>query len=296
MWYPGAVDKRLPENATQRKITPRTVIFHTMVGSLRGTDSHFRHYSSLESHFGVGGPWDGSDLDGIVWQWIDTNVQADCNREANAFAISIETADGARSPIPPWSDKQVQALIELGKWAHKVHGIPLRLCRDPYDGGYGYHALFTLPGPWGPTAKPCPTAPRIAQLRNIILPAIFKPISNSPAKPVEPVVPVVEPPVGVFDDLAGLPVSQEDILFLRPFSVRNVIDRDGRTKHAYVMYYPTDSQAKLIARSCPGGTAQANDIATEMGFKLPDSKPTCGTDWYPITTFLDGPLKNVETK
>jgi len=170
--YPGAEWRRLP--GSEPAITPSTVIFHTMVGTLPGTDAYFRSGRSwgIESHFGVGGPWEGPEYDGVVWQWRDTEEQADANYHANGFAISIETSDGG-DPSRPWSAKQLAALVRLGNWLAATHGIPRRICRTATDSGFGWHVMFGAPGPWTPSAKTCPGATRIAQLKAEVLPAIF---------------------------------------------------------------------------------------------------------------------------
>jgi hypothetical protein len=164
-----------------------------MVGYLTSTDRYFRSGASggIESHFGVGGKW-GTDLpaglDGVIWQWRDTSEQADANLHANGFAISVETADNAprsAADLAAWTPKQVAALIRLGRWARQTHGIPPRICRTPTDAGFGWHAMWGAPSPWTPSSgKVCPGARRIAQLRTVILPAIFATTTPVPV-PVE---------------------------------------------------------------------------------------------------------------
>ena len=172
-WYPGAEWRRLP--GSEPAIRPRTVIFHTMVGTLPGTDAYFRSGRSggIESHFGVGGPWEGVQYDGVVWQWRDTEEQADANADANGFAVSIETSDGGQAERL-WTTRQVRALVGLGRWLAATHGVPLRVCRTPTDSGFGWHAMWGAPSPWTPArGKTCPGATRIAQLKSEVLPAIF---------------------------------------------------------------------------------------------------------------------------
>lgn len=169
---PFAIWRPLPEAMNQPIINPRAVILHTMVGSLQGTEAHFRERTGIESHFGVGGPTDGPELDGVIWQWMDLSRQADANLNANGFAISIETSDGGE-PNRPWSMQQQEAIVRLGKWLAKRFGIPLRIIPSPTSSGFGWHVMFGAPGPWTPVAKTCPGAVRITQLENIVLPAIF---------------------------------------------------------------------------------------------------------------------------
>ena len=190
--YPAAAWHRCP--GSEPEIRPTQVIYHTAVmRDLVGLRNYFCSGRSggIESHFGVGGKWgDNPDQDGDVEQWRDSEEQADANRTANrrpdgTGAISIETCDNAPQrpdQIEPWTPKQLAALVRLGIWAHDTHGIPLRICRSPDDPGYGWHALwdntrFELADgstPWTPSAgKVCPGPARIAQLKTIVLPAIF---------------------------------------------------------------------------------------------------------------------------
>lgn len=159
-------------NEGEPGMKPRIIIFHTMVGGLKACENFFRSSSNLESHFGVGGSTDG-DLDGVIWQFVDTAQTADANFKANAFAISIETSDGG-DPGRPWSPKQVDALVRLTRRLSALHDIPLRVVTSWNDpvGGLGWHTMFGAPGKWTPVAKNCPGPVRIAQLKNEIFPAL----------------------------------------------------------------------------------------------------------------------------
>lgn len=178
MWFTDIAQKRpLPEAESQPRIKPRVVLYHTMVGGLLGTERYFREGTGIESHFGVGGPWDGPELDGVIFQWMSTDRQADANLDANSFAISIETSDNApRLPenIAPWSPKQLAALIRLGSRLAEHYNIPRRQV-PVWDGsGYGWHAMFGAPSHYTPIpGKVCPGPARIRQLKEIVFPAIF---------------------------------------------------------------------------------------------------------------------------
>ncbi len=181
-----ATDKLLRE--PEPSIKPRMVVFHTMVGSLQGTDSFFRHTTSLEAHFGIGGPSDG-DLDGAIWQWVDTDRRAQANARANEFAISIETSDGG-DPHRPWSPNQVDAMVRLTERLCGVHGIPRRVVtswNDP-EGGLGWHVMFGAPSNWTPVVKTCPGPVRISQLKSVVFPRL----GIHDQDPL--VIPVVDPP------------------------------------------------------------------------------------------------------
>jgi hypothetical protein len=180
---PFADWRRLPGD--EPPIKARTFIFHTMVGTLPGVDVYFRSGRSggIESHFGVGGPWEGVEYDGVCWQWRDTAEQADANLHANDFALSAETSDGG-DPRHPWSAAQVEMLVRLARWARATHGIPARVCRTWDDAGFGWHAMWGAPSPWTPSAgKTCPGPVRINQLKTVVLPRIFA--DHDPTDPEE---------------------------------------------------------------------------------------------------------------
>jgi hypothetical protein len=160
----------LPQNATAPRITPRLVIVHTQVGNLLGTEAWFRDYRAqgVESTFGIGGPWDGPDVDGDIYQWMDTARQADCNLFANGISVSIEMADGG-SPSRPFSPKQLAALTALIVDLCRVHGIPPTLARRWDGSGLGYHELFK---PQWDQTHDCPGAVRRAQLLRSVFPAV----------------------------------------------------------------------------------------------------------------------------
>ena len=177
--YPAAVWRPLGPQ-TEPGITPRILVFHTMVGYLRSTDALFRGqgYTGTESHFGVGGPWDGPDLDGVVWQWQALDRQADAQGPGNAYATSVETSDGGhpepwtdshgvRHPANPWSARQLDALIRLAVWWCEQTGNPARLVTSTSDTGIGYHRQFSA---WNPNAHSCPGDTRLKQLLDCVIP------------------------------------------------------------------------------------------------------------------------------
>jgi hypothetical protein len=174
---PFADWRPLPEATSQPRIVPKVAIYHTAVGTLRGVDNYFRTRTGVESHFMVGGPWDGPELDGVIWQWMSLDREADANLDANRFAISIETSDNApRFPedLAPWSPKQLASLVRLGNWLADEFLIRRRQCPAWNESGFGWHAMWGAPSHWTPSAgKVCPGARRIHQLKTIVLPAIF---------------------------------------------------------------------------------------------------------------------------
>ena len=158
----------LPEWQTQPRITPTTIIDHSIVGSAEGAWQMFAKTSVLESHFIV-------DLDGTIWQLMDTDRQADANLHANGYALSIETADRGNPDLQPWTPDQLTSLIWLHEELVLLHPqIPRRKsrsCADP--AGLGYHTLHGAPSCWTPVSKTCPGRARIPQWTNTLLPAFL---------------------------------------------------------------------------------------------------------------------------
>jgi hypothetical protein len=151
---PGSSDPR---------ITARIAILHTDGGNSENLGPYFDGPSGgIESHFHI-------RKDGYLYQYRDTDWEADANYRANPFAISIETqGTGAEE----WTVAQIKTIVLLLKWLNSVHSIPLRVC-DQWDGaGVGWHIQFGSPGPWTPYNKACPGPKRIAQIGTTIIPAL----------------------------------------------------------------------------------------------------------------------------
>jgi hypothetical protein len=176
--YLGAVQRPLGKS-TSIMAAPDLVCLHTMVGYLHSTDAYFRTVSVF-SHFGIGGKWGSDmsrDLDGVVYQWGDTNRRAAANLDGNDHIISVETADNAARPIQPWTDKQCDAIVDLLVWANRAHDIPLELVPDSKRGRRGvcYHRQgcdpYRVAGGelWSSASgKDCPTQARIDQIPGLI--------------------------------------------------------------------------------------------------------------------------------
>lgn len=189
--FPKLAQYRPLERAQgQARMTRHDIIcLHTMVGYLTSTDAMFKQggWTGTESHFGVGGKW-GPDkdagLDGVIYQWQDTDFRADANLEGNRRLISIETADNAprlARDIEPWTDKQCIAIIRLVAQLCRTYSIPAVLVPDSKPGrrGIGWHRLGI--DPWRVAGgevwskargKECPGDARIKQIKDVILPGV----------------------------------------------------------------------------------------------------------------------------
>jgi hypothetical protein len=175
---PFAQQRILPENATQAKIVPRTVILHTAVDGPGDTDlaAYFGQANvKAESHFYV--TWQG-----VIVQMMDTGVEADANGSADKFAISVETEDNSArrgQDILPWNAEQIEALVRLIDWCCRTHDIPRRRAtsaRLPNAAGVAYHSQpmrerfdSSSHNPWTAyQGKTCPGDARVAQYPSIV--------------------------------------------------------------------------------------------------------------------------------
>lgn len=168
-WYPGAVKMELqPESDAQPAIRPTQFILHSIVApwTAKRTYEYWRDSTNLESHFGLG-------YDGDLAQYIGTHTRADATGAANlrrdgTGAISLESASNLAAS-DPWTAAQVEQIIRLGAWLHETEGIPLRVCRDADDPGFGYHRMFSA---WNPDRHTCPGDARVKQFHEVVFPGI----------------------------------------------------------------------------------------------------------------------------
>jgi len=123
----------------------------TLAG-LWGTFNNPSHNAS--AHFGV-------DKDGDVWQFVNT-----ANR---AWSVDGDTIDGSWASIEniavPGDEltaAQLDVCVNLLRWLHTQHGVPLSVARTKGGRGVGYHALF------GKGHPGCPGAPVIDQIEDIV--------------------------------------------------------------------------------------------------------------------------------
>lgn len=202
---PFARQRLIPESNTQGRITPRVLIYHEAVSS---ADSLYNYWTSpgveLESHFYV-------YSDGSLDQYVDTNVRADANVDANGFAISVETWDDGGDTEGTWTDAQVATLTRLAAWCEQTHGIPAQVPATWDGSGIGWHNLF--PGPWAGGPRTCPGRNRAAQVRNIIIPAVAAGYDWRAARPATG-APAEEAPEEeeTVKETVPLPKSQKDTL------------------------------------------------------------------------------------
>lgn len=186
--YPASPFRPLSDQQTEPRITPRILVFHTMVGYLRSTERYFRTingqgFVGAESTWGVGGSWDGPDLDGTIWQWQGMLYQADAQfLPANNWCNSVETSDGGiwKPRTLPWTNRQIATMAKLGAWWCHATGVEPVIAKS-YDGrGLGYHQLFRQ---WNTESHNCPGPARVEQFRETLVPTIQKLYHGDPPPP-----------------------------------------------------------------------------------------------------------------
>lgn len=184
-------DKLLPESGKQGTQTNQVAIVHTMVGYLNGTDAYFRRGDiTLESTLGIGGQYDGEELDGAIYQWMRSYERADANYNGNPYAFSIETSDGGGNRyLEKWSPPQAESLAQaLAAWCI-FYDKPAELVSRSHSSvpGIGHHRIGTVPYPrpgddyWSPPAegpRACPGQTRIDQLTDEVIPRVQEIVSS----------------------------------------------------------------------------------------------------------------------
>jgi hypothetical protein len=164
-WCPFAKKMELqPESDAQAAIRPVQFIVHSIAApwTIERLYEYWRDSTNLESHFGLG-------YDGRLGQYIGTQTRADANAQANARAISLESAANT-SNSDPWTDAQINMLVRVMDWAADEHGIPRRKCRSWTDPGFGYHKMFPE---WSVGGTACPGPKRTEQFNEIVLPRVI---------------------------------------------------------------------------------------------------------------------------
>lgn len=164
---PFARIRLLPENYTQPKTSgqKRLLIFHQAVS---WAESLFDFFNSpgvvVESTFYL---YRTGELD----QYLDTDVQADANVQANGIAISVETWDAGGDINGEWTPEQLATLKRLAAWCIETHPqIQPQAAATPFGSGLGGHNWF--PTEWAGGPRACPGPNRSQQIRNIIIPYV----------------------------------------------------------------------------------------------------------------------------
>lgn len=211
----------MPEWQSEPQITATQVILHSAVSGASSLYGYFsRDDVTLESHFYVNQE--------AVEEYQDTARQADANLDANIRAISIESWDNGTPDTTPWTDRQLDLIVDLVAWCCQTHRIPARRCPAWDQPGIGYHSMWGAPSHWTPSAgKTCPGKARIKQF-DLIIERVQQKLSGEeddmePADIAKGVELSVKPP----SSASGSGVARDDFKSLIIGSVLDGIRNDG---------------------------------------------------------------------
>jgi peptidoglycan hydrolase-like protein with peptidoglycan-binding domain len=206
-----------PESDAQRAITPTTLILHSIAApwTVNRIYEYWRDSTNLESHFGCA-------YDGDLGQFIGTNTRADANAGANNYAISVETASNLEH-TDPWTDAQIETLINLGVWCHREHNIPLKIATSANSGGYGTHRMYA---DWSLGGTACPGDARQRQFLEVIFPGIVARAGGS-SPPTQPEQAVVDLSLLVAAAHADPPKSGNPVSYSGAKVVEVALNKEG---------------------------------------------------------------------
>lgn len=262
-----------PGNPPGRMARHDIICLHTMVGFLASTDTMFKRngYVGVESHFGIGGTWGSDkndDLDGVAYQWVDTEFRADANLDGTHRIVSIETADNAPQAardIAPWTPKQCATIIRLVAALCRRYDIPAELVADSKPGrrGIAYHRQGIDPWRvaggeiWSKSrGKECPGDRRIEQIRATIIPGVRAALAGK-----TPTVTDQEGSIVAWNDQHGLTDTDAKIYGGK--------EGDKRSESAFLRYPPgverLRSEQKASIKSL---TAQLGALTATMNAVL----------------------------
>jgi hypothetical protein len=129
-------------------------------------------------------PWSGNtwhfyvNKAGQAYQYVDLDLVAWANVDANPDAVAIETQGGVSDPDgEPWTAPQAATIARIVRWVHDTEGTPMVALPDSLFGrrGWGPHRLGI--DPWrvsggqvwsSSRGKLCPGAAKIAQIPQIL--------------------------------------------------------------------------------------------------------------------------------
>jgi hypothetical protein len=191
---PISTPYNLGRSLSTTKLVHDIVCYHTMVGTLAGSLSWSSNVGQTYWHFGL-------NAQGTMRQCQDLRFKSAANLNGNWHVIPIETSDRNESVWPlaweprPWTQAQLDRLVQLTVWLCKRFNIPPVLIPDTKPGrrGLAYHRQGI--DPWrvsggekwsNSTGKTCPTDPRIAQINNYIIPKVKAAMNVIPTPPPVP--------------------------------------------------------------------------------------------------------------
>ena len=188
--YPGAIWRPVERYKSGNRLAVPMTRYDAVVGHTAVSNAT----PSMHEYFNVAGratPHVYFGQHGECEQYIDTDFRSSAVLNGNHRCITWESWDGwpnwPNGVCPPWTDEQIEAMIDFVKWCHEVHKIPVAQMPDSKSTsrGIGWHRLGIdgnfptglLRGrvPEGEvwsysSGKTCPTDLRIKQIVEEIIP------------------------------------------------------------------------------------------------------------------------------
>jgi hypothetical protein len=217
--HPPFRDRLIPDSNTRAwddlgQRNPVGVVFHTMVGTLWGTDRYFRTLTTGGSRgltdYGVGGATDGPEWDGVILRWNDPRgrragwanggsdglegdgplfVRTLGIDAINRDLVSIERSDGG-DVTTPISPRQFESICQLTAYWFDQARVPWdRFPVNPNIGGgivtHFLHKEFATKGcPWAAVEN------RIDELQSRIRAILKAAQTDDPGVPNDPIQPL----------------------------------------------------------------------------------------------------------
>lgn len=137
--YPGATYRPITVKKNRKRLAYNRVGCHVAVSEARSLFGAFNRPGKEDSHFYV-------LKDGSCEQYVDTLFEAFADLDGNDGTISIETQGGmGNANAEPWTAAQLETIAQIYIWAHRVHGIQLKLATSSHLGeaskGLSWHRL-----------------------------------------------------------------------------------------------------------------------------------------------------------
>ncbi len=252
--HPPFRDRLIPDAQTTAwddlgQRTPVGVCWHTMVGTLWGTDTYFRTGAPALTDYGVGGSTDGPQWDGVILRWNDPRgrrsgwanggsdglegdgplfVRTRGVAAINRDLVSIERSDGA-NPTTPLSPKQAEGICRLTAYWFDQAKVPWD--RFPVNPSAGVGGIVTHLLHLEFATKGCPHAAvvdRVDELQGRIR-AILKTAQTEGPPPAD-APPPVPPATPVTPDHGWWPQGYDLATLTTRFGALTRHDPSGTTR------------------------------------------------------------------
>lgn len=166
LYIPGAVQKPIPQTASDPNIIVAGAIFHVAVSEASSLHDFFSDDGGIESTGYI-------RRDGTIEQYRPLNVECDAQFDGNSWVGEDGKRYGFTSwetqgmGVGVWTTAQLEAIKEIITFHHEQWGNPYMLAPAWNGHGFGYHCLYPQ---WNHNGHTCPGPDRVTQFRRVIVP------------------------------------------------------------------------------------------------------------------------------